>query len=267
MANSSNRPTALFISPHLDYVAFSCGGTLALLAGSGWRTVLATVFTRSVPDPAGFALACHTEKGISPGIDYMALRREEDRVAARILGVENLLWLDLPEAPHRGYVGAPALFSGVREGDEVWQDVLEKLTRVLKDYAPELVFAPQALGAHVDHLQVVRAVRALKGATEIFGYRDAPRTPCATRRRGPRRCCPRALRRPWRTSPGPWRQRAPRLRRLHFAARLSVRGRSLHAPRPRGLRGLRGPPPLLPIEGRRGSALLERLLRRFCGVS
>ena len=177
--------TALFVSPHLDDVAFSCGGILALLAREGWKTVLATVFTRSVPDPAGFALACQTDKGLPADADYMALRREEDCEAARLLGAARTAWLDLPEAPHRGYGSAPELFAGAMEGDEAWRDVAGLLEDLLRDLEPELLFAPQALGNHADHLQVVRAVRELEAhrGTETFWYRDAP---YATRNPGSR---------------------------------------------------------------------------------
>lgn len=177
--------TALFVSPHLDDVAFSCGGTLALLAREGWRTVLATVFTRSVPDPIGFALACQTDKGLPPEVDYMALRREEDRGAAEHLGAGETLWLDLPEAPHRGYGSAPELFSGTPKDDEVWRDVTGLLEDLLQTHDPDLLLAPQALGNHADHLQVVRAVRELETLrdVEIAWYRDAP---YATRNPGSR---------------------------------------------------------------------------------
>ena len=71
-------PTALFLSPHLDDVAFSCGGALLRLTDDpDWRVVLCTVFTASVPDPQGFALRCQTDKGIPAEVDYMALRRTE----------------------------------------------------------------------------------------------------------------------------------------------------------------------------------------------
>ena len=82
---------------------FSCGGLLAQLGDRGWRTVLATAFTATVLPATGFALACQLDKGLGPEVDYMALRRDEDRAAAAILGVSDLRWLDLPEAPHRGY--------------------------------------------------------------------------------------------------------------------------------------------------------------------
>jgi LmbE family N-acetylglucosaminyl deacetylase len=167
-------PTALFLSPHLDDVAFSCGATLARLAAGGWRTVLATVFTRSVPDPDGFALECQLDKGLPPGADYMALRREEDRVFARRAGVDEVVWLNLPEAPHRGYGSAPALFLGLQDGDEIWKALLPNLADLLGRHAPDLVFAPQGLGNHADHLQAIWAVLEVGWPGDILWYRDTP---------------------------------------------------------------------------------------------
>lgn len=107
-------PTALAISPHLDDAAFSAGGTLARLGAQGWQVVMATVFTASVANPQGFALACQFDKGLSAEIDYMALRRAEDVVAAEALGIEPPVHLPFREAPHRGYGSAPELFSELR---------------------------------------------------------------------------------------------------------------------------------------------------------
>ncbi len=70
------KRTALALSPHLDDAAFSAGGTLHALGRAGWRVVVATIFTRSMPEPQGFALRCQTDKGLAPDIDYMALRRD-----------------------------------------------------------------------------------------------------------------------------------------------------------------------------------------------
>ncbi len=172
-AESGVAPRALFVSPHLDDVAFSCGALAAGLADAGWRTVLATVFTRSVVPAEGFALACQLDKGLGAEVDYMALRRDEDRAAARVLGFAECLHLDLPEAPHRGYGSAAELFAGVREGDGVWAAVAEMLGGLEARVAPSLVLAPQGLGGHADHLQVVRAVRKAVHAP-VWWYRDTP---------------------------------------------------------------------------------------------
>ena len=166
-------PTALFLSPHLDDVAFSCGGLLAQLGDAGWRTAMVTAFTATVLPATGFALACQTDKGLFPDIDYMALRREEDRVAAAILGVSDLLWLGLPEAPHRGYSSAPALFGAVADGDEVWRPLAARILTLIEELRPDLVLAPQGLGNHVDHRQMIRAVLHAAPRQLAF-YRDTP---------------------------------------------------------------------------------------------
>lgn len=168
-------PRALFVSPHLDDVAFSCGGTVARLADAGWRTVVVTAFTASVPDPAGFALACQLDKGLPATVDYLALRRAEDERFAQAIGVDRLVWLGLPEAPHRGYESAPALFAERGEGDDVEGAVADGLRRILAEERPDIVFAPQALGSHVDHRAVVAAVLALgDDGPPVWWYRDTP---------------------------------------------------------------------------------------------
>ena len=166
--------TVLAVSPHLDDAAFSAGGTLALAARAGHRVVVATVFTQSVPNAAGFALACQTDKGIPPEIDYLALRRAEDAAACAVLGTEPV-WLDLPEAPHRGYESPAALFAGVRPDDAgTWRAVLGRLQALARTDPPDLVLTCQGLGGHADHRHTVRAVVALTGACPVAWWRDVP---------------------------------------------------------------------------------------------
>jgi LmbE family N-acetylglucosaminyl deacetylase len=166
--------TALVLSPHLDDAAFSCGGLMALLADAGWRVCMATAFTRSVHPAEDFALACQLDKGLAPDVDYMALRREEDRAAAGILGVADLRWLDLPEAPHRGYGSAPALFGQLLDGDDIWRDLAAIISNLVNTMLPTLVLAPQGLGNHVDHRQMIRAVMLAAADAPLAFYRDSP---------------------------------------------------------------------------------------------
>ncbi len=165
--------TALFLSPHLDDVVFSCGGLAAVLHDRGWRTVLATAFTATVTPVTGFALACQLDKGLPAEVDYMALRRAEDYAAAAILGFTEVRHLGLREAPHRGYDSARALFGGVRNDDIIVQALAAHLTALQSEFAPNLVLAPQGLGSHVDHRQVVRAIAETVDAP-LAWYRDTP---------------------------------------------------------------------------------------------
>ena len=170
--------TALLLSPHLDDVAFSCGGIAAGIARAGWRVIVATAFTRSIHPAAGFALECQRDKGLADEIDYMALRRDEDRDACAALGAEQVL-LDLPEAPNRGYGSAAALFEPPRQDDDVAVPLAARLAALLADARPDLVLAPQGCGHHVDHLRLIEAVldlrtRGLAGAAAFGFYRDTP---------------------------------------------------------------------------------------------
>ncbi len=168
-------PTALFLSPHLDDVAFSCGGTLLRLTGDPrWRVVLCTIFTASVPDPQGFALRCQTDKGIPPETDYMALRRAEDSAFAAFAEVDDSRHRDFREAPHRGYDTPAGLFAGVRDEDTIWQSLSDDLAGLDAGLRPDLVFAPQGLGNHADHLQTVRATLAAWPIERVVWYRDTP---------------------------------------------------------------------------------------------
>lgn len=167
--------TALAFSPHLDDAAFSCGGTLAELAVKGWRVVVATVFTATVPDPRGFALACQLDKGLGAEVDYMALRRAEDAMAMQELGAVPA-WLPFREAPHRGYESAPALFGGVQEADQIDGVLGEAFSALIAQHRPDLLLAPQAVGGHVDHIQVVRGLKqALDAdALPVLWWTDYP---------------------------------------------------------------------------------------------
>jgi LmbE family N-acetylglucosaminyl deacetylase len=165
---------AVAVSPHLDDAVFSCGATLAGLAAGGWHVTLVTVFTASVAHPIGFALRCQTDKGLAADVDYMALRRDEDRAAAEVLGLADVVHLPLAEAPHRGYDSAAALFAGVRPDDRAPAQIAAALGPVLDAAQPDRVLAPRGIGGHVDHLAVLSALRWLDHPAPVVRWRDTP---------------------------------------------------------------------------------------------
>jgi LmbE family N-acetylglucosaminyl deacetylase len=163
-------PRLLAVSPHLDDVAFSCGGALVVLGRAGWDVRVVTVFTRTVTPLSAFALACQLDKGLDADVDYMALRRDEDVHAMRCLSVASWQHLDLPEAPHRGYVSAPDLFAGRHRDDDALPLVRDVLAGAVAD--ADLVLGPQGLGDHVDHVLVRDALDQLE--VPLLRYRDTP---------------------------------------------------------------------------------------------
>lgn len=159
-----NPARVLAVSPHLDDAVFSAGALLTGLAATGAEVTVLTVFTGSVADPTGFALACQRDKGLADDVDYMAVRRAEDAVATAALGAAGA-HLPLLEAPHRGYSSAAALFGPVVAGDEGCPDAVREALAAFLDerfgVSVDLLLGPQALGDHVDHRHVRSAVDAL----------------------------------------------------------------------------------------------------------
>jgi LmbE family N-acetylglucosaminyl deacetylase len=164
--------TLLAVSPHLDDAVFSAGALLARRARAGWRVVVATCFTASVPNPTGFALACQLDKGLGPQVDYMALRREEDRNACALLGAEAV-HLPFPEAPHRGYGSAAALFGPRLASDRMADTLSEALADMIAACEPNLLLGPAAIGDHVDHW-IVREALARTASAPAAVWADLP---------------------------------------------------------------------------------------------
>lgn len=162
----------LAVSPHLDDAVFSAGGTLARHAAAGDRVTVLTCFTGNVERPTGFALACQLDKGLSPDIDYMALRRAEDEAACRAIGAAAV-HLTFLEAPHRGYDSAAALF-GARRDDDRPDDLAEELRRQIAHLEPDLIYGPYGIGNHVDHLFVRDALSAAMGDAPVILWEDFP---------------------------------------------------------------------------------------------
>lgn len=174
MTPSRPRYDAVYLSPHLDDAVFSAGLDMHARVAAGERVALVTVFTASVPDPAGFALACQTDKGLPPEADYMSIRRAEDHAAAARLGLEpeQVFHLPLPEAPHRGYTDAADLFGGVHADDAGTPDRVAEALRLFADAGRWML--PLGLGHHVDHLQVIEAVRRTAAPPPCEAWFDTP---------------------------------------------------------------------------------------------
>ncbi len=162
----------LLLSPHLDDAVFSAGGTAACLAGRGFEVVIATVFSAGPHPATGFALACQRDKGLGDEVDYMALRRAEDARAAAVLGA-RARWLGLHEAPNRGYGSPAALFGPYVAADDPWP-IEQAVARCIAEEAPDLLLAPAALGAHVDHRRVLDAVLHACERKPAAFWRDTP---------------------------------------------------------------------------------------------
>ena len=160
---------ALYLSPHLDDAALSCGGQIHAAARTGKRVLIVTLHTA---DPSSgrlsaLAEAVHGEWGLGP--DAMEARRDEDRKACAALGAE-LRHEPLVDALYRLGAGGEPFYESpsALRGPPVRADLahVDALTRVLEALPPaERIYGPLAAGGHVDHRLTRRA------AEEVFGKR------------------------------------------------------------------------------------------------
>ncbi len=187
----SERALVIFLSPHFDDIALSCGGMAARLAKMGARCIGLTVC--AAPAPAGgplslFAQQLHAEWESARGEGETAInevRREEERAALRLLGLEPV-WLDVPDAPYRRGSGGGYLYTSDQQlfgkvAPEERRTLAPAITKEIRRVARESgargrvrVFAPLGVGNHVDHQLVFWAARRLPSRYGVLFYEDYP---------------------------------------------------------------------------------------------
>jgi LmbE family N-acetylglucosaminyl deacetylase len=164
-----------FIAPHPDDAALSCGGLIAVLRECGEEAAIITVYS-GASGTGGLTAYQRTALGFgtggeSDGETIAASRRVEDSRFARDADVQ-ILWLDLPDAVYRGYEGDASIFGEVRSGDA---PPVEPLRAALVSLGASRVYAPLAVGNHVDHHLCRDAAVAITTApAELRFYEDFP---------------------------------------------------------------------------------------------
>jgi LmbE family N-acetylglucosaminyl deacetylase len=156
----------VYLSPHLDDAAFSCGGLLWEQAQAGCDVQIWTVCAGD--PPAGslspFAYSLHERWGSEA--DSGQVRREEDLRASDILG-SKAVHLPIPDCIYRRekgtgnylYDSEETLFGQLYPSED---ELVHSLSRILETAVPANqagdvnLVCPLGLGGHVDH-QLTRA--------------------------------------------------------------------------------------------------------------
>jgi LmbE family N-acetylglucosaminyl deacetylase len=164
----------LFVAPHYDDVALSCGGAVALAARTG-RPLILTVFGGQSAGPASdFAQFQHQRWGLHPE-DVVDARREEDLCAAKALGasVERTSF-EFLDAIYRSpaYDSDAALFGEIIDADA---GLASDIAARLAELAVDKIYVPHGIGNHVDH-QIVRDAGRLLAARgfSVWSYAEVP---------------------------------------------------------------------------------------------
>ncbi len=147
---------AIYLSPHLDDAALSCGGQISARVRAGERVLVLTLFTADEPEGAPTPLIenLHGLFGLEEGV--VTHRRREDLRACEILGAEPH-HVELPEAIYRTDANGTYLYSTIRSifssppaADSAAVEALAKVMSGVE--GSPAVFAPLGIGGHVDHV-------------------------------------------------------------------------------------------------------------------
>jgi LmbE family N-acetylglucosaminyl deacetylase len=169
----------IFISPHYDDIALSCGGTAALTSGAGKDSIVVLVFGDH-PDPdvplTPFARHLHEQWGLDAD-QVIASRRAEEDLAAQRLGLRTR-FLPFKDAIYRGerYLSDNDLFGEpARDEGRLPHEIASAVEFESGKDAEARIYAPLGIGNHVDHQLCYRAgVELARKGREVFFYEDLP---------------------------------------------------------------------------------------------
>lgn len=174
----------VYLSPHFDDAALSCGGAIYQQRRAG-EAVLVVTICAAPPEPAAplssYARAFHEAMGTLD--DLVAMRRREDQAALERLGVDAV-WLDFQDSIYRRppggngwfYTSIAGVFGSVHPDDRPLADAIAAAIRA---HAPggsqTTLYAPLTVGGHVDHQLAHQAAWMLReqGWRVVF-YEEYP---------------------------------------------------------------------------------------------
>jgi LmbE family N-acetylglucosaminyl deacetylase len=170
-ANATDKPSHLYLSPHLDDVPFSCAGLIARQRAQDQRVVVVTYFTAD-SDTELSALAQRFHVVWDRGPQPYAWRRTEDKAAMELLKVEfshegmhdAIYRLDGSGKPL--YPTMETLFGSVRSDDsKTIESIAVSIRQWIEILDPSFLYIPVGISRSVDHQVVVLAAkRALQGS-------------------------------------------------------------------------------------------------------
>lgn len=179
-----SKPVNLFISPHLDDVALSCGGFIHRLTAAGEVVVIVTVATADIPLGVPLSRGAQWRHMVWRLNDSpFAVRCREDAAAGMILKAQYI-HLGLLDAIYRCDENRKPLYNNIIRHIPVhpndWTNyepiVRNKIQETLSGWegAKVRVFCPLAIGENVDHIIVRIAVENVCELNKLIYYEDYP---------------------------------------------------------------------------------------------
>lgn len=149
----------VFLSPHFDDAVYSCGGLIHQLTAADKSVKIVTVMAGDIPEQVpDTPLVRELHARWQAGTDPISTRRREDEAAAEVLKA-GMRHMDLPDCVYRmsdaGALypdGDEDIFGPIKEDDPA-KTILATTPIPYADCATH-IYAPMAIGNHVDHVLV-----------------------------------------------------------------------------------------------------------------
>jgi LmbE family N-acetylglucosaminyl deacetylase len=171
----------IYLSPHLDDVALSCGGLLWEQAQAGGMVSIWTICAGDPPDEPLSAFAEELHARWQAGREAYQQRRQEDILACQRLGatyqhfsIPDCIYRTTANSPGYLYTSEQAIFGPLQPVEAA---LITSLSQDIAQRIPaqaELVI-PMALGGHVDHRLARAAAESLaQPRPRLWYYADYP---------------------------------------------------------------------------------------------
>ena len=172
----------VYLSPHLDDAILSCGGLICNQRQTGERVVVMTLCAGQPASNFRSTLAKEYERSWGTPGEGITRRLRENSLVLAAMKVTD--WrFDTPDAVYRGIGGTPYymqredLYGSPHPSEgkslpALWGKMIKLLTRREKTV---ILYAPLAVGGHVDHELVRRTGELLReSGCEVWFYEDYP---------------------------------------------------------------------------------------------
>lgn len=173
----------IFLSPHFDDIALSCGGIVWEYAQAGNKVSVWTICAGDPPEAALSAFAQELHARWQTGGQATEQRQAEDAESCRIMGAARRLFT-IPDAIYRFnpdtgehfYATPDSIFGELHPEEEPLIITLSQAMRQPQPANCQWV-CPFALGGHVDHRLTRRAVEQIATeyqSSDVWYYADYP---------------------------------------------------------------------------------------------
>jgi LmbE family N-acetylglucosaminyl deacetylase len=174
------RYKTIYLSPHLDDVALSCGGRVFLETAASQPVLIVTLMAgEPAPDLPLSAFAQDLHQRWELPLETVHARRAEDAAACQILGADYLHWEFLDcvyrTDPARGEHCYPTWESIIITQHPADDSTISQLVQQLSQLpSADDIVVPLTAGQHLDHRLVRQAAEQTFGAERLIYYEDYP---------------------------------------------------------------------------------------------